>query len=91
MNTSNAWGFIGAGLLMEALRYFPEFTAARELWLLVMGGVLVVIGAAVLARAAWRRVEAGALALFESAAVRRARTRTEQIAAVGAHSRRMPI
>lgn len=53
MNFPNAFGFIGAGLLMEALRFLPDITPLREAWLVVMGAVLVSVGASFLARAAW--------------------------------------
>jgi hypothetical protein len=45
-----------AGLIMEAVRFFSAETAVRELWLMVMGGVLAGIGFLVLANAGWRRV-----------------------------------
>lgn len=49
----NAFGFIGVGAVMQVLRFLPEVSGVRELWLLVMGMVLVLIGGAVVARAGW--------------------------------------
>ncbi len=53
MNTSNAFVFLGAGFLMELLRLAPEITGVRELWLIVMGGVLMLTGGAFFAQMAW--------------------------------------
>ena len=55
MNLLSAIAFIGIGLVMEALQFLPGLNVVRELWLRIMGGVLLVIGSAVLAQAAWRR------------------------------------
>ena len=54
INLCNAVGFIGAGLLMVTLHYLPNVTGVRELWLLVMGGVLLAIGLLVIARSVWQ-------------------------------------
>jgi len=54
INLCNAFGFIGAGLLMVMLHYLPNVTGVRELWLLVMGGVLLAIGLLVIARSMWQ-------------------------------------
>ncbi|GEM_PF-2705430 len=56
MNTPNALGFIIVGLLMEALHFLPSISGVREMWLLVMGGVLMTVGFAVLAQAAWLKI-----------------------------------
>jgi hypothetical protein len=53
MNTPNAFVFVGAGFLMELVRLAPAITGVRELWLAVMGGVLMVTGGLFLAREAW--------------------------------------
>lgn len=53
MNTSNAYGFVGAGLVMEMMQFLPGVTGVRELWLLVMGIVLMLIGGTYLAQVFW--------------------------------------
>jgi sulfite exporter TauE/SafE len=72
MNTPNALGFIIVGLLMEALHFLPSINDVRELWLLVMGAVLMAIGFLVLAQAAWLKVAPRVHAFSVSLAQRRA-------------------
>ena len=50
MNTPNAFGFIGVGLLMELLSPLVALNAVRELWLVVMGAVLLLTGGGFLLR-----------------------------------------
>ncbi len=66
INLFNAFGFIGAGLLMEALQLLPNVTDVRELWLLVMGGVLLTIGLLVVARSVWLRIAPRLLVLSQA-------------------------
>lgn len=72
MNTPNALAFIVVGLLMEALHFLPNINDVRELWLLVMGGVLMSVGFWVLAQAAWLKVSPRLQAVRLSFARRRA-------------------
>lgn len=72
MNTPNALGFIIVGILMEALHLLPDITGVREMWLLVMGGVLMVVGFLVLAQTAWLKIAPRAQALSGALARRRA-------------------
>ncbi|CAM3061316.1 hypothetical protein [Rariglobus hedericola] len=51
MNTSNAFAFIITGLLAEALHFLPEVTGVREMWLMLMGVVLMLTGGVYLAQA----------------------------------------
>jgi hypothetical protein len=53
MNTTNAYIFVGVGLLMEGLHLLPEITGVREMWLMTMGGVLTLTGGLFLANEAW--------------------------------------
>ncbi len=53
MNTPNACVFFGVGLMMELLRLIPEITGVRELWLITMGGVMMLTGGLFLAHEAW--------------------------------------
>ncbi|MFA6960969.1 MAG: hypothetical protein WC205_09480 [Opitutaceae bacterium] len=38
---------------MELLHALPTITGVREMWLMVMGGVLIAVGGAFFARLAW--------------------------------------
>jgi sulfite exporter TauE/SafE len=71
INLFNAFGFIGAGLLMVALHYLPNVTGVRELWLIVMSGVLIAIGLLVIARAVWLRIAPRLLVLSQALAPER--------------------
>jgi hypothetical protein len=53
MNTTNAFGFLVTGLIAEALHLLPSITGAREMWLMVMGGVLMLVGVAFIALETW--------------------------------------
>lgn len=53
MNTSNAFMFVGVGMMAEWCALAAEFSAARELWLAVMGGVFLLAGGGFLASEAW--------------------------------------
>lgn len=53
MNTPNAYGFFGVGLVMQGLHFLPGISAVRELWLMVMGSVLILVGGGFLAQVAW--------------------------------------
>ncbi|HSI09070.1 MAG TPA: hypothetical protein VK985_10845 [Rariglobus sp.] len=53
MNTSNSFAFVGVGFLMELARLTPAISAVRDLWLMVMGGVLMLTGGVFLAQMAW--------------------------------------
>jgi hypothetical protein len=53
MNTPNAFIFVGVGLMMELVRFSPAITGVRELWLITMGGVLMLTGGLFLANEAW--------------------------------------
>lgn len=72
MNIPNALGFIIVGLLMEALHFLPNINEVRELWLLVMGGVLMSVGFFVLAQMAWIKIAPRVQALSLAWAQRRA-------------------
>lgn len=50
---SNACTFFTAGLLMLGARLAPSVTGVREMWLLVMGGVMMAVGGLFFARLAW--------------------------------------
>lgn len=67
MNLANAFAFVGVGLVMEALRFLSFLNYVRELWLLVMGGVLLAIGGAVLAHAGWWRIVVPSLRVWVGA------------------------
>ncbi|MDF3057756.1 MAG: hypothetical protein K0R17_1971 [Rariglobus sp.] len=71
MNMPNAFGFIFAGLVMEGLHFLPGISGVRELWLLVMGGVLTSIGVGVVAQGAWLQVAPRVQALSQAVAARR--------------------
>ncbi len=77
MNTPNAYGFIATGLLMEALHFLPSVTGVREMWLMVMGVVLVMIGASVLAHVAWLRVAPRLVALAGAITARQTQAREQ--------------
>jgi hypothetical protein len=53
MNISNAFGFVGVGVMMELLHFIPDITGVREMWLIAMGGVMMFTGGLFLAHAAW--------------------------------------
>lgn len=53
MNMPNAFLFVGVGFLMELLHLVPTITGVREMWLVVMGGVLLFTGGLFLAQATW--------------------------------------
>ena len=53
MNTPNAFVFVSAGFLMQLLHLAPEITGVRELWLMVMGGVMILAGGLFFAQLAW--------------------------------------
>jgi hypothetical protein len=53
MNTPNAFGFFGAGVMMELLRLLPDVTGVREMWLLLMGAVMLLTGTVFLLQAGW--------------------------------------
>lgn len=53
MNMPNACIFFGVGFIMEFLRLAPAITGVREMWLLVMGGVLMLTGGVFLGHEAW--------------------------------------
>jgi len=53
MNMTNACGFLGAGSLMQMLHLLPSVTGVRELWLIVMGAVMMAVGAMFFAQKAW--------------------------------------
>ena len=72
MNTPNAFGFITVGLLMEGLHFLPEVTGVRELWLLFMGGVLLMTGYLALAHTAWLQASPRLAASVQAVALRRA-------------------
>ncbi len=72
MDTPNAVGFIGVSLIMQALHLVPGGTAVRELWLWMMGGVLLAIGMAVVAKAAWLQLAPQFEVLWQAVARRRA-------------------
>lgn len=57
MNMPNACIFFGVGLMMEFLRIAPSITGVREMWLVVMGGVLMLTGGVFLAHEAWTWVK----------------------------------
>lgn len=57
MNIPNSCVFISVGFLMEMLRLLPDVTGVRELWLMVMGGVLMLTGGVFLAQMAWAWVK----------------------------------
>jgi predicted membrane channel-forming protein YqfA (hemolysin III family) len=57
MNTTNAYIFVGVGMLIEGLHLLPEITGVRELWLITMGGVLMLTGGLFLATEAWTWVK----------------------------------
>lgn len=77
MNALNAYGFIATGLLMEALHFLPSVTGVREMWLMIMGVVLVMIGSSVLAHAAWLRVAPRLAALAGTISARQAQVREQ--------------
>ena len=78
MNTPNAFGFITVGLVMEGLQFLPEVTGVRELWLMIMGGVLLMVGSLVLAQAAWLRASPHVAASVQAVALRRAEIQTRR-------------
>lgn len=53
MNTPNAFLFVGLGIFMELLHLSPAVTGVREMWLLIMGGVIMMVGTAFLTQVAW--------------------------------------
>ncbi|MET0263657.1 MAG: hypothetical protein ABW223_12210 [Rariglobus sp.] len=75
MNTPNALGFISAGMIMAALHFLPTVTGVRELWLLVMGGVLMAVGTATLAQVAWLQVAPKLAVVTQSMSAKRAEAR----------------
>jgi hypothetical protein len=72
MNIPNAIGFILVGLFMETLHFLSSVTDVREMWLLLMGGVLMSIGFIVLAQTAWLKVSPRVTALSHALARHRA-------------------
>lgn len=57
MSIPNACMFVVVGASMAGLSTLPGVTGTREAWLVVMGGVMSLIGAASAARAVWARAE----------------------------------
>lgn len=57
MNAPNAFVFFGVGLTMEVLHLAPAISGVRELWLMVMGGVLMLTGGVFIAQMAWSWVK----------------------------------
>jgi hypothetical protein len=53
MNTLNASLFVGFGMIMEIMHLSSAITGTRELWLMVMGAVMMLTGGAFLAQEAW--------------------------------------
>jgi hypothetical protein len=53
MNTIHSYVFIGVGFLMELAGRALEMSAVRELWLAVMGAVMMLAGGGFLAQMAW--------------------------------------
>lgn len=64
-NLPNAFGFMGVGLLMEALQFLPSVSGVRKMWLLFMGGVLLAIGLIAVGRAAWLQVAPRLLVILQ--------------------------
>lgn len=83
MNTPNSIGFIIVGLLMEALHFLPNITDVREIWLLVMGGLLIAIGLFHMGHAAWLKVAPSVQALVLAMSRKRAEAGSRGIPAAG--------
>lgn len=83
MNTPNSIGFIIVGLLMEALHFLPNMTDVREMWLLVMGGLLMAIGLFHMGQAAWFKVAPSFRGLALAISRKRAEAGSRGIPAAG--------
>jgi hypothetical protein len=57
MNIPNSCAFVGTGIFMELLSITPGITVVRELWLIVMGGVMLLTGGGFLAQMGWEWVK----------------------------------
>lgn len=75
--TPNSLGFIVVGIAMSGLSYLPNVTGVRELWLMVMGTVLITVGTALITKAAWAEVSPRLVALTQANAARRAEHRAQ--------------
>jgi hypothetical protein len=82
MNMPNALGFIGVGSIMEAIQFVPGISHVRQMWLLVMGGVLIAVGFSVIAQVAWRQLSPWVLKVRQGLAQQRADARGQASAAV---------
>jgi len=77
MDTPNALGFIALGMIMGGMSFVPTITGVREMWLLLMGGVLMTAGTVVLAQTAWLQIAPRLLVASQASQARRQNARVE--------------